>query len=50
MFQKEAQKLKEQGKILIGYNISEVKDSSPFIRAKWEIEISPDLKAMKYLI
>lgn len=43
MFQKEAQKFKEQGKVLAGYSISEVKDSSPFIRAKWEIEISPEL-------
>lgn len=43
MFQKEAQKLNEQGKTVASYSISEIKDNSPFIRVKWEIEISPEL-------
>ncbi|MGN6614207.1 MAG: HNH endonuclease [Candidatus Nitrosocosmicus sp.] len=43
MFQKEAQKIKEQGKVLVGYNVSKIKDNTPFIRAKWEIEISLEL-------
>jgi hypothetical protein len=43
MFEKESNKLKDTGKVLVKANIKEVKDSSPFIRAKWEIKSSIEL-------
>jgi hypothetical protein len=43
MFEKEAKKLKEVGKVMVHSQIREVKDSSPFIRAKWKIEPSTEL-------
>ncbi|RZK08542.1 MAG: hypothetical protein EOO46_14185 [Flavobacterium sp.] len=43
MFEKEAKKLKDVGKVMVHAQLKEVKNSSPFIRAKWKIEASIEL-------